>query len=142
MDRKRLLKNPLLWIVVAVLLYFAVSSIFDEDRGYTHVDTGQAVAQIGSGNVAEAKVKDKEQTLKLTLDNSIDADDEQVKKVITKYPQGASENIYNQLQKAANNNNVEFDTEVSGSSWFTQLLIYLIPLGLLLLLLKIGRAHV
>jgi len=135
MDRKRLLKNPLLWIVVAVLLYFAISSIFDEDRGYTHVDTGQAVAQIGSGNVAEAKVKDKEQTLKLTLNNSIDADDEQVKKVITKYPQGASENIYNQLQKAANNNNVEFDTEVSGSSWFTQLLIYLIPLGLLLLLL-------
>src|SRR5699024_12247951 len=98
-------------------------------------DTCQAVSQSGSGNVAEAKVKDKEQTLKLSLNNSIDADDEQVKKVITKYPQGASENIYNQLQKAANNNNVEFDTEVSGSSWFTQLLIYIIPLGLLLLLL-------
>src|SRR5699024_11109654 len=135
MDRKRLLKNPLLWIVVAVLLYFAFSSIFDEDRGYTHVDTGQAVSQIGSGNVAEAEVKDKEQTLKLTLNDSIKADDEQVKKVITKYPQGASDYIYTKLQGASDKNNVDFDTEVSSSSWFTQLLIYLIPLGLLLLLL-------
>ena len=137
MDRKRLLKNPLVWIVAALLLYFAFSMIFDEDRGYTHVPTSQAVAQIGSGNVEKATLEDKEQTLKLTLANPIKGPEgQQATKVLTKFPAGASSDIYDALvQASAGGKPLQFDTTVSGSSWITQLLIYLIPLGLLLLLL-------
>ena len=63
MDRKRLLRNPLLWIVAVLLLYFAFSTIFNSDRGYTQVPTSQAIAQISAGNVKEANLEDKEQQL-------------------------------------------------------------------------------
>ncbi|MFF5990885.1 ATP-dependent zinc metalloprotease FtsH [Prauserella flavalba] len=136
MDRKRLLKNPLLWIVAVLLLYFAFSMIFDGDRGYTHVPTSQAVQQIESGNVTEANLEDKEQQLKLHLANAIEVDGQQVNQVITKFPAGASGQLYNALIDARNGDSgVRFDTTVTQDSFFTQLLIYMIPLGILLLLL-------
>ncbi|PXY31174.1 ATP-dependent zinc metalloprotease FtsH [Prauserella muralis] len=136
MDRKRLLKNPLLWIVAVLLLYFAFSMIFDGDRGYTHVPTSQAVEQIRSGNVTEANLEDKEQQLKLTLADPIGVDGQQVSQIITKFPAGASDQLYNALITARNGDqDVRFDTTVTQDSFFTQLLIYMIPLGILLLLL-------
>src|SRR5690606_34826457 len=100
MDRKRLLKNPLLWIVAVLLLYFAFSMIFDGDRGYTPVPTSQAVQQIESGNVTEANLEDKEQQLKLTLSEGINVDGENAKQIITKFPAGASGQLYNVLLDA------------------------------------------
>ncbi len=46
MDRKRLLRNPLIWILAAILVYFTFSVLFDDTRGYTQVDTSVAFAQI------------------------------------------------------------------------------------------------
>jgi len=132
MDRKRLLRNPLLWIVAVLLLYFAFSTIFDSDRGYTQVPTSQAIAQISAGNVKEANLEDKEQQLKLSLTNKIDVDGQQVDQIITPFPSGATGQIYTQLIDAKN---VKFTTTVTQQGFFSQLLIYLIPLGILLLLL-------
>ncbi|NKQ58344.1 ATP-dependent metallopeptidase FtsH/Yme1/Tma family protein [Amycolatopsis sp. K13G38] len=132
MDRKRLLRNPLLWIVAVLLLYFAFSTIFDSNRGYTQVPTSQAIAQVSAGNVKEANLEDKEQQLKLSLNNKINVDGQQVDQIITPYPANASTEIYNQLIAAKN---VKFTTTVTQQSFFSQLLIYLIPLGILLLLL-------
>ena len=44
MDRKRLLRNPLIWILAAVLVYFTFSVLFDDTRGYTQVATSVALA--------------------------------------------------------------------------------------------------
>ncbi|WAL66107.1 ATP-dependent zinc metalloprotease FtsH [Amycolatopsis cynarae] len=132
MDRKRLLKNPLLWIVAVLLLYFLFSSVFDSNRGYTQVPTSQAIAQINAGNVKEANLQDKEQQLKLSLNNKIDVDGQQVDQVITPYPSDATRSIYDLLISKPN---VKFATTVTQQSWISQLLIYMIPLGLLLLLL-------
>ncbi|MCR3720859.1 MULTISPECIES: ATP-dependent zinc metalloprotease FtsH [Prauserella salsuginis group] len=140
MDRKRLLKNPLLWIVAVLLLYFAFSMLFDGDRGYTAVPTSQAVQQIESGNVTEANLEDKEQQLKLHLSEGINVDGENAKQIITKFPGGASGQLYNVLLDARtgsgdNGQSIKFDTTVTQDSFFTQMLIYMIPLGILLLLL-------
>ncbi|SFB08978.1 cell division protease FtsH [Amycolatopsis marina] len=136
MDRKRLLKNPLLWIVAVLLLYFAFSSIFDGDRDYTQVPTSQALEQISGGNVDDANLEDKEQQLKLTLAEPIEVDGQQVDKVLTKFPSAASDNIYQSLLNAkSTDQSLKFDTTVTQQSFFTQMLIYMIPLGLLLLLL-------
>ncbi|GHF74676.1 cell division protease FtsH [Amycolatopsis bartoniae] len=132
MDRKRLLRNPLLWIVAVLLLYFAFSTIFDSDRGYTQVPTSQAIAQINAGNVKEANLEDKEQQLKLSLTNKIDVDGQQVDQVITPYPSDATRPIYDLLVSKPN---IKFTTTVTQQSWISQLLIYMIPLGILLLLL-------
>jgi cell division protease FtsH len=131
MDRKRLIRNPLLWMVAALLLYFVLSTIFSSDRGYTQVPTSQAIAQVNAGNVKEANLEDKEQQLKLSLTNKISVDGQQVDQIITPFPANASGEIYNQLVTK----NVKFSTTVTQQSWFSQLLIYLIPLGILLILL-------
>ncbi|RZQ61639.1 ATP-dependent zinc metalloprotease FtsH [Amycolatopsis suaedae] len=136
MDRKRLLKNPLLWIVAVVLLFFGFQMIFDSDRAYTLTPTSQAIAQISAGNVKEANLEDKEQQLKLTLNNKIEVDGKQVDQIRTQWPAGAGERIYDSLLNAKTNGQpVKFTTTVSQDSFLTQLLIYMIPLALLLLLL-------
>ncbi|GAA1237988.1 ATP-dependent zinc metalloprotease FtsH [Prauserella halophila] len=140
MDRKRLLKNPLLWIAAVLLLYFAFSMLFDSDRAYTAVPTSQAVQQIESGNVTEANLEDKEQQLKLHLSDGINVDGENVNQIITKFPGGASGQLYNVLLDARTGSgddgqSIKFDTTVTQDSFFTQMLIYMIPLGILLLLL-------
>ena len=67
MDRKRLLRNPLIWVLVVILVYFAFSTLFDDTRGYTQEPTSTAISQITSGNVKDAVIEDKEQRLRLTL---------------------------------------------------------------------------
>jgi cell division protease FtsH len=132
MDRKRLLRNPLLWILAVLLLYFAFSMLFDDTRGYTSVPTSKAVAQIQSGNVKLAELGDKEQQLKLTLNAPIDQDGQQVTKIISQYPAGATPQIFDSI---IGKTGTEFKTIVTQDSFLTQILIFLIPLGLLLLLL-------
>ncbi|WP_298177345.1 ATP-dependent zinc metalloprotease FtsH [Saccharomonospora sp.] len=136
MDRKRLFRNPLLWILVALVLYFGISTLTDGDRGYTEVPTSQAIEQIRSGNVDEATLEDREQQLKLQLSEPIEVEGEQIEQVITKFPAGASDQLYNTLlNSSTGEQNVKFDTTVNQDGFFTQLLIYMIPLGILVLLL-------
>jgi cell division protease FtsH len=132
MDRKRLLRNPLLWILVVLLLYFGISMLVDDTRGFTEVPTSKAVAQVTAGNVEKADLEDKEQRLKLTLRNSIDQDGQQVTQIITKFPSGATGELYGVLLRSGN---TEFNTTVTQESFLTQILIFIIPLGLLLILL-------
>ncbi len=134
MDRKRLLRNPLVWILVVLLLYFLISMLFDDTRGYTDVPTSKAVAQINNGNVEKAELEDKEQRLKLTLRDPIDQDGQKVTQIVTQFPSAATGDIYRDLQKQAGDK-TEFNTTVTQESFLTQILIFLIPLGLLLILL-------
>lgn len=129
MDRKRLLRNPLLWILAVVLLYLAFSTIFDSNRGFTQVSTTKAIAQINSGNVEKATLEDKEQQLKLVLKDASKADNQ--KQLITSYPAQAGDDVFNVLRT----NNVDFETKVTQESIFTQILLFAIPLVLLGLLL-------
>jgi cell division protease FtsH len=134
MDRKRLLRNPLVWILVVLLLYFLISMLFDDTRGYTEVPTSKAVTQITSGNVEKAELEDKEQRLKLTLRDPIEQDGQRVTQILSQFPAAATGDIYRQLQERADNR-TEFNTTVTQESFLTQILIFLIPLGLLLILL-------
>jgi len=129
MDRKRLLRNPLIWILVAVLVYFTFSLLFDDTRGYTRVDTSVALAQIEAGNVTEALVEDREQRLRLTLAQPVDGSSE----ILTQYPVQTSDRIVQALQDAPNA--PTFNVAVRQDSFLTTMLIYLIPLGLVLLVL-------
>ena len=56
MDRKRLLRNPLIWILAAILVYFTFSVLFDDTRGYTQVPTSVALTQIDAEEVAGRRV--------------------------------------------------------------------------------------
>jgi cell division protease FtsH len=129
MDRKRLLRNPLIWILAAILIYFTFSVLFDDTRGFKQVPTSTALAQIEGGNVREALIEDKEQRLRLTLDQPVDGSTQ----IITQYPLQTSGQIFTSLQEA--DNNPPFNTTVRQESFLVTMLIYLIPLGLVLLIL-------
>ncbi len=129
MDRKRLLRNPLIWILAAILVYFTFSVLFDDTRGFKQEPTSIALAQIEGGNVREALIEDKEQRLRLTLNQPVDGSTQ----IITQYPIDSSSQILTALQQASNK--PEFNTTVRQESFLVTMLIYLIPLGLVLLIL-------
>ncbi len=129
MDRKRLLRNPLIWILAAVLVFFAFSVLFDDTRGYTSVDTSVALAQIQNGNVKSALVEDREQRLRLTLTNEVDGSTQ----ILTQYPADTSGTIVSALETASNK--PTFNTVVHQDSFLTQMLIFIVPLGIVLLIL-------
>jgi cell division protease FtsH len=131
MDRKRLLRNPLIWVLVVILVYFAFSTLFDDTRGYTQEPTSTAIAQITSGNVKDAVIEDKEQRLRLTLANPLP--DTQTTQIISQYPASSSGAVFEALRQAGNN--PTFNTIVRQDSFLMSMLIYLIPLGLVLLIL-------
>ncbi|WP_030106751.1 ATP-dependent metallopeptidase FtsH/Yme1/Tma family protein, partial [Actinoalloteichus caeruleus] len=129
MDRKRLLRNPFIWILLILLLIVGYNVLSDDTRGYHEVPTSQALEQIANGNVRTAQVEDKEQRLRLTLNSPVEGNEQ----IITQYPAGGTEQIVDALRGASGID--EWDTTVNQDSLFTQLLIYMVPLVLLLLLL-------
>ena len=103
--------------------------LFDDTRGFKQVPTSTAIAQIEGGNVREALIEDKEQRLRLTLIQPVEGSTQ----VITQYPLDTSQQIFTALQQAGNK--PTFNTTVRQESFLVTMLIYLIPLGLVLLIL-------
>ncbi|TKV58543.1 ATP-dependent zinc metalloprotease FtsH [Nakamurella flava] len=129
MDRKRLLKSPLVWVAVALLLYLTYSYFADDTRGYVQQNTSVALSQLTDKNVASAIIDDKEQRLRLTLNNPVDG----ATQIYTQYPLQSTDQIFQAVQSA--NISGGYNTTVSSESALFSLLIYLIPVGLIILFL-------
>ncbi|MGW0891958.1 ATP-dependent zinc metalloprotease FtsH [Saccharopolyspora gloriosae] len=130
MDLKRLLRNPLLWILAVLALIMSLSVLFDETKAYQQVSTSEALRQISEGKVAEATIQDKEQRVLLNLKQGQSfANSNQL---MAQYPAGATDAVVNDIRQA---NVDKWNTEVTQDSFWTQMLIYLLPIGLLVLLL-------
>ncbi|MBN9736984.1 MULTISPECIES: ATP-dependent zinc metalloprotease FtsH [unclassified Pseudonocardia] len=133
MDRKRLLRNPLIWILLALLIYLGFSQLFDDTRGYSEVTTSVALTQIQDGNVRDALVEDREQQLRLTLDRPIEVDGNETTQVLAQYPAQLSGQIFDQVRQVPGI--AEYDTLVRQDSFLSTLLITMIPLALVLIVL-------
>ncbi|MCA1281940.1 ATP-dependent zinc metalloprotease FtsH [Saccharopolyspora sp. 7B] len=130
MDLKRLLRNPLLWILAVLALIMSLSVLFDETKAYQQVSTSDALRQISEGKVAEATIQDKEQRVLLTLKQGQSfANSDQL---MAQYPAGATDAVVDDIRQS---NVDKWNTEVTQDSFWTQMLIYLLPIGLLVLLL-------
>ncbi len=129
MDKKRLLRSPLVWVAVALVLYLVYSFFADETRGYVAQPTSVALAQLKDGNVAKATIDDKEQRLRLDLNNPVDGGSQ----IYTSYPAQAADQIFDDVQVA--NISGGYNTTVTSESTLFSLLIYLIPVGLIILFL-------
>ena len=57
MDKKRLLRSPLVWIAVVLVLYLVYSYFADDTRGYVQQNTSVALAQLKDGNVTDATIE-------------------------------------------------------------------------------------
>src|SRR6195952_4701961 len=129
MDKKRLRRSPLVWIGVLLVLYLGYSFFADETRGYVTQPTSVALAQLKDGNVTNATIDDKEQRLRLDLTNPVDG----ATQIYTSYPAASTDEIFNDVQAA--NISGGYNTTVTSESTLFSLLIYLIPVGLIILFL-------
>ena len=127
MNRKTLFRN--LAIVAGILLViFAFSYFGDDTRGWKSVDTSVAVAQLDDQNVQTAQIDDREQQVRLTLKSGNDATGNETQ-IISQYPDAASQQIFD---KVAASGAESYDTEVTQDSWFTSILVFLLPMIILL----------
>ncbi|MEO7126998.1 MAG: ATP-dependent zinc metalloprotease FtsH [Nakamurella sp.] len=129
MDRKRLLRSPLVWIVLVLVLYLGYSYMSDETRGFQQTDTSVSMTQLADNNVSQAQIDDKEQRLRLTLKKPVDGSSQ----IYSIYPADTAEKIFDEVisAKPTKGYNVTYSTE----SALLSLFIYLIPIGLILLFL-------
>lgn len=129
MDRKRLLRSPLLWVAVVLVGYLLYSYLSDDTRGYKPEPTSVALSQLTAKNVQSATIDDKEQRLRLVLKTPVDGSTQ----IYTQYPSLASDDIFKAVQAAQLPKN--FDTQVTSESALVSLLFYLVPIGLIILFL-------
>ena len=129
MDRKKLVRSPLVWVALVLLVVFGYSFLSDETRGYTPQPTSVALAQLSDGNVSKAIIDDKEQRVRLTLIKPINDSSQ----IYTQYPAGSSDEIFTAVQNAKLTGG--YDTQVSSDSSLFSYLIYLLPVAFIILFL-------
>jgi cell division protease FtsH len=69
MDLKRFTRGPLLWILGIVVLLLLVTTLWSGDSNFEKADTSKVISWIETGQVANAKIIDKDQRIEVTLTN-------------------------------------------------------------------------
>ncbi|WP_280269448.1 ATP-dependent zinc metalloprotease FtsH [Nocardia wallacei] len=129
MNRKTVFRN--LAIVAGILLVIYLVSYFSNDtRGWKNVDTSVALTQLqDKANVKQVQIDDKEQQLRITLNKGNDATSGQTQ-IIAKYPGGSE--VSAQVLKDVQDSGAPYNTSVKQDSWFTQILLFVLPMVILL----------
>ncbi len=124
MDRTRILRRPIVWIVLVVLAALVLTTFFTNGDDYKKVSTSIALSQVTSGNVVSATIEDREQVLQLNLKNPVDGST----KVEASYPAEATSAIFATIwpNGKAGAKGVAFDTKVTKDSFWASLLISLL----------------
>ncbi|WP_333619241.1 ATP-dependent metallopeptidase FtsH/Yme1/Tma family protein, partial [Dietzia sp.] len=120
-------------VVIAAVLILAVvgfTYFSNDEAGYTDVDTSVAMSQVDDKNVKEVEIDDREQRLRITLGNEITppGQDKATDKIVAKYPEGASEEVFTKVQQATPE---RYNTNVTTQGFLTQMLQFLLPMLLL-----------
>ncbi|TFD33757.1 ATP-dependent zinc metalloprotease FtsH [Cryobacterium cryoconiti] len=125
MKVKKLLRGPLLYILLAIVAVWVGSSLITMS-GFKEIPTQQGLEFLKDGKVSEAKIVDGEQRVDLTL---IKADEELGKQVQFFYVTPRGEEVITAVTNASPKDG--FTDEVPQSSWFLSLLGILLPLLLI-----------
>ncbi|HST46272.1 ATP-dependent metallopeptidase FtsH/Yme1/Tma family protein, partial [Jatrophihabitans sp.] len=124
MDRKRLVRSPILWIAVAVILLFALPQMLSGGSSYKGVKTSEALSQITSGNVKTAIIHDKESRVELDLKTPYNGKS----KISASYPADFTQTLTNDLLKS---NGAVTDTKQSKENALVSILLSLLPILLI-----------
>jgi cell division protease FtsH len=127
MDRRRIFRSPLFWVVLGVLAVFVLMSSFRGNGGFEKVPTSTALDQIKAGNYSNVVVNDREQTVDITLNSPVDGKS----KITAAYPSGLS----TQVAQALESRDQTFETKISQQNIFVSLLVSLVPILLVVFLL-------
>ncbi|MEO7754651.1 MAG: ATP-dependent zinc metalloprotease FtsH [Terracoccus sp.] len=130
MDAKRLLRTPLVWILV--LLSALVFALTFSSGGAPRIDTSDAMKQITTGNVTSAKLLNNER-MELTLKapyTSADGSVKDAKSVYAYYVDARGQEVVDALNKTPPPQGT--DDEIDQGSWFGSLLVSILPIIIIL----------
>ena len=125
MDRKRLVRSPVLWIALGIILILVVPQLLTTGGDYKSVKTSEALGQVNNGNVIKAVIHDKEQRIDLDLKAPFAGKT----KISTSYPTDASLQVFNALESKVGAEGV--DTKISHESALVSILLSLLPILLI-----------
>ncbi|HZM79090.1 MAG TPA: ATP-dependent zinc metalloprotease FtsH [Candidatus Limnocylindrales bacterium] len=139
MERTRIFRRPIFWILVVIAGAFLVSQMFTSGPTYKDVDTSFALEQLNKGGIKKALIQDKEQVLKLELAQKITLPDKsEADRIETQYPSGGpATEVFDSVRDAKAEGRIteSFDTEVTRESMLLSLLLNLLPIAILVILL-------
>ncbi len=132
MDAKRILRTPLLWIMV--LISALVFGMLFSTSGPPRIDTSEAMKQISSGNVESAKLLNNER-MELTLIKPYTSPEgesgvKDAKSVYAFYVEARGKEVVDALNAKPPIKGV--DDQIDEPSWFTSLLFSILPIIILL----------
>ncbi len=124
MDRKRLVRSPLLWIAIAVILVLVLPSLLSGGSSYKSVNTSDALSQITSNNVQSATIHDKESSIDLTLKAPFQGKT----KITASYPSNYASTLTDALTKSQG---ASWTTKQTKDNIFLTLLLNFLPILLI-----------
>ncbi len=128
MDIRRILRGPIFWIVLAVVLVIIGTSVVSDLSGPKRVDTGAAVATINANQVETALLDNREQRLDLTLKDG--------SKETTQYIDGQGVKLQELLQSKLDAEQItSYNVTNPQDSLLVTLLVSFLPIVLILGLL-------
>src|SRR5581483_5673081 len=128
MNLRRTFRGPILWVIVAILVVFALLEIATAGGSYKSVSLPTIQQQITNHNVQSATVKDTSQEIQVVLRTPIDGST----KLQSAYTLHYDVTLFNELRDAGvTNTNVERDH----TNPFVSLLIQLLPFVLLVVVM-------
>ncbi|MCL6551033.1 MAG: ATP-dependent zinc metalloprotease FtsH [Acidothermus cellulolyticus] len=127
MNVKRLARGPLFWVVVIILLLVLFRGLWSGGSDYKSVDTSQVVAAVDTGQITNAIVHDKEQTIQVTLKDG--------SKLQASFATDQEAALVSQLQKLVDQGKLPADggytVKVSHGNIFLEILLNALPILLL-----------
>jgi cell division protease FtsH len=136
MERTRLFRRPVVWILLVIIGAIVLSSFFTSGPSYTKADTSFVLEQLRSGNAKKAVIQDKEQTLNLDLKTKVPVKGTNTNKIQGQYPAQSADELATELNTLKSEGKLaDYNVNVTQDNIFISLLINLLPIAVLVVLL-------
>ncbi|MEV0130767.1 ATP-dependent zinc metalloprotease FtsH [Dactylosporangium sp. NPDC050688] len=136
MERTRLFRRPVVWILLVIIGAIILSSFFTSGPSYTKADTSQVLALLREGKAKKAVIQDKEQTLRLDLKTKESIKNTKTDKVETQFSAQFADDLQNELATLQADKKLDqYNVNVTQDNIFVSLLINLLPIAVLVVLL-------
>jgi cell division protease FtsH len=136
MERTRLFRRPLVWIVLVIAGAVALSYLISGGPTYAKWDTSDVLSNLRSGNAKSVLIEDKEQTLQLVLKNKVTVKGTQTDRIQASIPAESMDELLTELDELEAAGTIDkWNIKVTKDSIFVSLLVNLLPIAVLVILL-------
>ncbi|WP_394281843.1 ATP-dependent zinc metalloprotease FtsH [Corynebacterium sp.] len=128
MKNSKVLRYGIIAAVVLMILYL-FTLLGDDTRSFQRVETSIAMEQLENQNVKEVQIDDREQRLRLTLNEPITVEErEGVEEIMTQYPARTTPQVFDAV---TNSGAEEYTTNVTQDSFLMSILSFMLPMILI-----------